>query len=147
LPPSGWVPTSLTSLRWRLVQARQFSLSGNPAQGSNCIPRDPLAGQPVRLAFPADESVEVVESQTGGPVIERTHAADLGEGRVMPFAESRGAVAVLLQHRGNRNRAPGPDAVIAGIADGLFFRNAETDLMIIAAGEQRGAGGEQRLFT
>lgn len=51
----------------------------------------------------------------------------------MPFAESRCAIAILLKHLGDRNRAPGPDAVIAGIAYGLFFHNAETDLVIVAA--------------
>jgi hypothetical protein len=73
------------------------------------------------------------DAQARGPVIEPTHRADLGERRVMPFAESRGAVAILLQHRGNRNRAPGPDAVIAGIAGGLFFHDTETYLVIVAA--------------
>src|SRR5262245_26237148 len=45
--------------------------------------------------FPGEEAVEVFETVSGGPVIERAGGGRMLRGRVVPLAPSRGAVAVI----------------------------------------------------
>src|SRR5580658_2398589 len=92
------------------------------------IPVQPRMPLTVRASH---ESVVILEPQAGGPVIERTRRIGLPNRRVMPLAESRGAVAVLLQHLGYGDRALGPDGVVTGEAGCALHDGAKTDFVIV----------------
>ena len=57
-------------------------------------PRFPLRG------LAGEEAVEVVEAVAGRPAVERTHRGRLVGRRVVPLAERRRLVAVVVQHLG-----------------------------------------------
>ena len=60
--------------------------------------------------------------------------------RVVVLAEPGRGVAVGLQDRADGRLVLGDDAVVAGIAGGGFADDAEADRVVVAAGDQRGAG-------
>ena len=99
-------------------------------------PRLPLR----RLA--GEEAVEIVEADTlaGRPERERTHRGRLGGRRVVPLAEGGGVVAVIAEHLGDRRGCPRDDAGIAVPVDGALGDGARADALMIAPGQQRGAG-------
>ena len=96
------------------------------------VARLPLA----RIA--ADKAVEIVVALTDRPVGERPLRTRLPGRHIVVLAEPGGGVAVLLE--GQRSmRGLGPcDGVVAGIAGRGFGHRAETDPMMVPAGEQRG---------
>src|ERR1700722_9782504 len=95
-------------------------------------------GMPLAIGA-AHEAVVILESQAGGPVVEWAGCVGFPNRRVVPFSECRRAIAVELQALGDRGGALRPDGVVTRISGGAFYHHAETDFMIVAAGEQRGA--------
>ena len=86
------------------------------------------------------ESVEIVEAIARGPTVERTHRGRFRRRRVVPFAEGRGLVAVIAQHRRNRRGALRDDAGIAVEIERPLRDRARADALMIAPGQQRRAG-------
>jgi hypothetical protein len=62
----------------------------------------------------------------------------------MPLAEGCGAVAVGAQYFGNRSCFFAPVIVIAGVTGGRFRDGSINDLMIVSAGQKRGARGRAK---
>ena len=97
-------------------------------------------GLPLR-GFAGDEPVEVVEAVPGGPTVEGPHGGRLGGGRVVPFAERRGAVAVMLQDFGDGGGVLADDPGIAVPVHRPFGDRARMHAVVIAPGQQRRPGG------
>ncbi len=51
--------------------------------------------------FAGQEAIKIVETISVGPAVLRSHGGGFGRGRVVPLAESGGAVPVMTQHFGN----------------------------------------------
>ena len=98
-------------------------------------PRFPLG------CLAGEEAVEVVETVSGRPAVERAHRGRLVGRRVVPLAERRRLVAVMPQHFGHRGRGLRDHAGVAVPVHRAFRDRAGADPLVIAAGEQRGAGG------
>jgi hypothetical protein len=98
------------------------------------VARLPLVG------VAAHEAVEIFKAHAGRPLIERAGLAGLIFGGVVVLAEPGGVVAVVLQDPADRGLVLGDDAVVAGIAGGLLGDHAVADRMMVAAGDQGGAG-------
>ena len=96
--------------------------------------RFPLRG------FTGEEAVEVVEAVAGGPAVLRSHRGRFGGGRVVPFTEGGGLVAVVAQNLGEGGGLLGDDAGKAVEGDGALGDGAGTDAGVVASSEQRGAG-------
>ena len=79
------------------------------------------------------DAVEIVESQPGGPVVERSRRAGLPDGGIVPLAERRGVVTIVAQHLGDRSSAFWPNGVVARIAGGGIHDRSESDLVIVSA--------------
>ena len=99
------------------------------------VRRLPLAG------VPAHEAVEVLEAHAGRPLVERADRTRLERRRVVVLAEPRRAIAVVLQDLADRRLVPGDEAVVARIAGRLLGHHAESDRVVVAAGDQRRARG------
>ena len=91
--------------------------------------------------FTGEEAVEVLEAVTRRPIGERPHRRGLVGGRVVPFAEGGGLVAVVLQDLGNRRGSHRHDAGVAVPIHRALGDGAAADALVIAPGEQRGARG------
>ncbi len=89
----------------------------------------------VRLA--ALEPIPVVESEAGGPAVERASRTDFVIGRVVPFAEGSGAVAILAKRLRDRRPVLLDRAVIAGKPGCQLHDVAGVDRMMVPPGEQR----------
>ncbi len=87
------------------------------------------------------EAVEIVEAIAGGPALERAHGRGLGGRGVVPLAEGRGLVAVVLEHLGQSGGALGNDAGIAVEVQGPLGDGARADTVVVAPGQKRRAGG------
>ena len=94
-------------------------------------------GALVRVA--ADEAVEVVEAHAGRPLGERPDLAGLVGRRVVVLAEPARRVAVVAQNASDRRIVQADDAVVAGETGGLLGNHTETDRVMVASGDQRGA--------
>ncbi|MNQ98269.1 hypothetical protein D3C85_1139530 [compost metagenome] len=95
----------------------------------------------VLRGFPGQETVEVLEPVARRPGIERAGCSGV-EGRgVVPFAEGGGAVAILLEHLGHGRRTLGDFSGIAVPVGGQFGDHAVADAVVVAPGQQGGAGG------
>jgi hypothetical protein len=57
-------------------------------------------GKPL-VGLAGRETIEVVETHAGGPLIERASGADLKRGRIMILAEPRRGVAILSENCAN----------------------------------------------
>ena len=86
------------------------------------------------------ESVEIVEAVARRPTVERTHRGRFRRRRVVPFAEGRGLVAVVAQHRRNRRGALRDDAGVAVEIERPLRDRARADALVIAPGQQRRPG-------
>ncbi len=95
----------------------------------------------VLVGFTPHESVELFEAHPSGPPIERSGRADFPYRSVVPFTESRCAVAVLSQRLGYGRRRFRDDAVVAVVAGGKLCDGSGVDDVVVAAGQQRGPGG------
>jgi len=93
----------------------------------------------MRLA--ADEAVEVVEPHAGRPAVVRAGDAALPVGRVVVLAEPAGPVAIVLEHRADGRGAARDHVVVARKAGRPFGEKARAHIMVVAPGDQRGAGG------
>jgi hypothetical protein len=91
------------------------------------------------VAVAAEEAVEILETKTVGPQIERTRLARHPVRHVVHLSEPRRIVAVLLEDLADGARALGDDRVIARIARRKFGDDSGGDRMMVAAGNQRGA--------
>ena len=83
----------------------------------------------------------MLESIARRPAVKRPHRGRLGRRRVVPFAEGGGGIAIILQHLGDGGRGLGdhphvPVPIHRPLGDG-----AGPDPMLVAARQQRGAGG------
>ena len=87
-----------------------------------------------------DEPVEIVEAHVGRPVVERPGGGGLVVGDVVVLAEPGRGVAVLVQNLGDGGGAVGDEPAVPGIAAGNFLDDAGADAVVVAPGEQRGAG-------
>ena len=85
-----------------------------------------------------EKAVEIVEAVAGRPTVERPHRRRFGRRRVVPLAEGRGLVAVVVQHLGDRRRALRDDAGIAVEVERALRDRAGADALVIAPGQQRG---------
>ena len=93
----------------------------------------------------AHEAVEVVETLAHRPSREGPRRADLHRGRLVPLADRRRAVAVAAEDLGDRGRARGPVAVVAGLGRRHLAGDAHADRVVVAPGHQRlPRGGAQR---
>ena len=63
--------------------------------------------------FTAEETVEILEAVADGPGIERTGGGGLLGGCIVPLPPSRGAIAVVLEHLGDRGAALRDDAHVS----------------------------------
>ena len=88
----------------------------------------------------SQEAPEVVEPQPRRPAIERPSRSLLVVGCEMPLAERRGHVPVLLQRPRQRRAITGDGRVTARERPGELGHEAEADSMLVAAGQQSGAG-------
>ena len=116
-----------------------------PRAGRGAVVRVDLGRVAEQVRLPlvgvaADEAVEVLEAHAGRPVVERPDLAGLEGRHVVVLAEPGGVVAVVDQHPPDRGLVLADDAVVAGIAGGLLGDDAEADRVVIAPGDQRGAG-------
>ena len=91
--------------------------------------------------FTGQEAVEVLEAVACGPIGERPHRRGLVGGRVVPFAEGGGLVAVVFQNLGHRRGSLRHDAGVAVPIHRTLGDGAAADALVIAPGEQRRAGG------
>ncbi len=82
----------------------------------------------------------MLEPHAGRPLAERPGLARLEGRRVMVLAEPRGAIAVIEQDAPDGGDSLADDAVVAGESGRLLRDDAEAGRMVIAAGDQRGAG-------
>ena len=87
------------------------------------------------------ETVEILETDLAGPVVERTRGGGLDGGGVVPFAPRRGGIAVVLEHLGDQRTAlrdlPGVPVPVVGQLGDL----AIADAVMVAASQQRRARG------
>ena len=88
---------------------------------------------------PGIESVEVIESKTTRPVIERADFARLPRRRVVILSDPGGGVTILLEDLGNRSRALRNDCGVAIVTGGELRDDAGSRHMMVATGEQRRA--------
>src|SRR5262249_7234417 len=97
--------------------------------------------RPPLVGVAADEAVEIVESEAGGPAVERPGLAGLPVRDVVVLAEPRGAVAVLLEDLGSGRRVPAHDGVVPGEPGARLHDARGVDRVVVAAGEDRRPGG------
>ncbi|MCY1364434.1 hypothetical protein D9M69_512350 [compost metagenome] len=86
-----------------------------------------------------EETVEILEAIAGRPGIERPRGSGVPCRRVVPFAEGRSAVAVLLEHFRHGRRALGNLPGVAVPVGGQLGDDAVAYTVMVAPGEQRGA--------
>src|SRR5215468_7672088 len=91
--------------------------------------------------FPAEEAVEVLEAVAGGPVLEGTGGGGLLGGCVVPLAPSRGTIAVVLEHLGDRGTALGDDTHVAIPVIRQLGDLTIGDAMMVTPGQQRRTRG------
>src|SRR5208282_3028180 len=96
------------------------------------------------IGVAADESIEIVEAHANRPLIKWTRLARRERRSVVVLAEPRRRVTVILQNSPNRCLVFRDDAVVARITGGLFRNNAETNGVMVAAGDQCGARGRAK---
>ena len=114
--------------------ARLLALEGEDLRGVAKQVRLPLVG------VAADEAVEVLEAHADGPLVEGSDLAGREGRHVVVLPEPGRAVSVVLQHAADRRLVAIDDAVVAGEAGALLGDHAEACRMVVAAGDQRGAG-------
>ena len=96
-------------------------------------------GLPLRR-FAGEEAVEVVEPVAGGPAVERSHRGRLVRGGVVPLAERRGLVAVVVQRLGDGGGGLGDDPGVTVEVGSPLGDRAVADPVVVPAGQQGGAG-------
>ena len=89
----------------------------------------------------ADEAVEILKTHTCWPLVEGPDRAGLEGRRVVVLAEPGCGVAVIEQNPSDGGLVLGDDAVVAREACSLLRDHAEPGRVVIAAGDERGAGG------
>ena len=82
----------------------------------------------------------MVEAPGLRPVLERTGRSHLAARRHVPLAEAAGDIAVLLQDAGQRRAAARPCAGVTGERPRELGDAAHAHAMVVATGEQCGAG-------
>ena len=92
----------------------------------------------------ADEAVEVVEAHADRPLIEWPKLARLERWRVVVLAEPTGGVAVVLENAADSSLVLGNNAIVARKAGRLLRNHAEAGRVMVAAGDQRRAGGRTK---
>ena len=93
------------------------------------------------MGFPLIEPVEVLKSQAGWPAVEGPGGADVGLGRIVPLPEHGRRVAIATQDFRDEGGTARNDARVAGIPRAHLNNHPRTNAVVIAAGEQRCAGG------
>ncbi len=101
-----------------------------------------VLGQPrlVLRGLAAEEAVEILEAVAVRPAVLRPDRRRLGHRRVVPLAEGRGMVAVLLQHLGDRRRVLRDDPGIAVPGHRPLGDRPRPDAGMVPPGEQRRPG-------
>src|SRR5580704_14247577 len=89
----------------------------------------------VLRGFAGEEAIEIFEAVAGGPVVERPGGGSLFGGRIVPLAESGGAVAVVFQNFGNHGTGLGLNAGVTVPVVGELGDLAGADAVMIASGE------------
>ena len=95
----------------------------------------------VLVGLATEKSVEMIEAIAGWPAVEGTAAGGFMSRRVMPLAEGGGGITVAAQHLRQGGGGLGDHAGIAVIFRGDFRHRAIADMMMVATGQQGGAGG------
>ena len=90
----------------------------------------PLAG------IAADKAIEVIETHTRRPLIERPSLACLEERRVVVLAEPGRRISIVPEDRTDGRLLDRDNGIIAGIARSDFADHAEADGVMIAAGDE-----------
>ncbi len=80
----------------------------------------------------ADEAVEVLEAQAGGPLVERPDLTGRESGCVVVLAEPRRRVAVVEQNAADGRLVLVDDAVVAGVSGGLFRDHTKAGRVVVA---------------
>ena len=95
----------------------------------------------VLMGLSADEAEEVLEAAPGGPVLERPHRARLPHGHLVALAELRRRVPVQLQRLGERGAGVRAHRAVARRRGRDLRDAAHTHRVMVAAAQQRRAGG------
>src|ERR1700719_2601064 len=96
--------------------------------------RGPLAG------VSADEAVKVFKSHAGRPLVEWAGLTGLVSRSIVIFPEPGGTVSVLQQDLTDSGSILRDDAVVAGESGRHLRNHAEADRVVVAAGDEGGAG-------
>ena len=91
------------------------------------------------IGIPPDESVEVLETQTGGPKVERPGLTGVPVRHIVVLAVPGRVVAILLQDFGKRPAALRHQGVVAWETGSQFHDDARRGRMVVAAGQERRA--------
>ena len=91
------------------------------------------------IGIPADESVEVLETQAGRPKVEGPGLTGVPIRHIVVLAIPGRVVAILLQDLGKRPAALRHQGVVAGKARAQFHDDARRRRMVVAAGQKRRA--------
>jgi len=102
--------------------------------------RVPLVG------FAVEEAVVVVAALVGGPVVEGAGLRGFGVGDEVPLADAGGGVAVVGEDLGEQRGGARDGGGVAGVSVGPVGDGAHADGVIVASGEERGAGGRAEGF-
>lgn len=94
----------------------------------------------VLVGLPGVEPVEVIEPKAGRPPLERAHHAGQPVRGVVVLPEPRRTVPVLLQDPPDSGGRPGQQRVVARVPGGPLGQETRPAIVMIAAGQQRGAG-------
>src|SRR5204863_3138155 len=81
-----------------------------------------------------------LEAHAGRPLVEGSDPGGLECRSVVVLAEPGSPVAVVAQNRADRRLVLGDEAVVAGVACRLLGDHAEAGGMVVAAGNECGAG-------
>ena len=102
------------------------------------VARDQFRVPLVRLA--RHEAVEAVETPLQGPVVVGSRGTGLVDGPQVPLARREGLVSVRMQHLGQVRRLAGHESPGVGEAVDHLRHPAHADAVVVAAGEEAGAG-------
>ena len=97
-------------------------------------------GRPL-VGVAVQEPVVALEAEPEGPVVERAGRALLPAGGEVPLADRERVVARVAQQPGHPGGRPRDAPVVAGEPDGQVGDEAHADPVLVAPGEQAGAGG------
>src|SRR5215469_10838053 len=91
------------------------------------------------IGITANEAIKVLKTHACRPLVERSRLAGDKRRRVVILTEPRCAVAIVLEDLSDRRLITGDEAVVSRESGGLLGNHAETDRVMVAAGDERSA--------